>query len=489
MTHPPADSSELAEFRRQWQAEVRANQAPAPTLSDAGPLELGATTHAPQPNHAASAEGPSAQPAVDHLKRTLLADAPVPDHVERALEQYLLALAYEQEGNLTDALAYYQLAFKQCSTIDNVYRRLLLKETTRQPTTTPAADKPLQSLNTPAKPTKGPKPVAVDTKGEDDGSAQLADQLAVLPMQDPGYLEAHDPQQPFHIGTLPEEVLVLILRHLLVVDVSSIGTAAQVCKHFRRLTLDSSVWRWACEFVFSAPALRDTSPANLPKAPEAVWQDLQLDLALPVAEAVWPAAGGRMSAVATESALDWLGHLDATHLSRHLVHQAHHSYRHDWRRMFIEKPRIRWDGVYISTCYYVRSGRTENTWHQPVHLVTYYRYMRFYRDGRCVKLLTTDSPRSVVRSLQWDGRLKGLMHGRYRLTGTRLQAVLVDAQRPHLTFHAQLTAKSPARGRHNKLSWVQYYSVDATRDGDRVDYSLEHFKPYYLSRVKAFAGC
>ncbi|KAJ1982594.1 hypothetical protein H4R35_000220 [Dimargaris xerosporica] len=480
MTQPPADSSELAEFRRQWQAEVRAKQAPAPTLSDAE-----APTQASPSNPAASAERPISPPAVKHLKKALLVDAPVPGHVECALEHYLLAIAYEQEGNLTDALAYYQRAFKQCSTIDNVYRRLSLKGTTQQPTTIPTAVKPLQSPSASASLTAEPKLGAAD----EDNSCQLADQLAALSMQDPGYLAPHDPHQPFHIGTLPEEVLILILRHLLVVDMASIGTAAQVCKHLRRLTLDPSVWRWACEFVFSAPALRDTDPACSPEASERVWQDLQVDLELPTTEADWPAAGGRMSAVATESALDWLGRLEATHLSRRLVHQASHSYRYDWRRMFIEKPRIRWDGVYISTCYYMRSGRTENTWYQPVHLVTYYRYMRFYRDGRCVKLLTTDSPRDVVRFLQWKGRLKGLMHGRYRMTGTRLQAILTDAQRPHLTFHAQLTAKSPARGRHNKLSWVRYYSVDVTRDGDRVDYSLEHFKPYYFSRVRAFAGC
>jgi len=69
-------------------------------------------------------------------------------------------------------------------------------------------------------------------------------------------------------------------------------------------------------------------------------------------------------------------------------------YKNDWRRMFIERyvisllkqpketnifrPRVRFNGVYISTCAYQRPGHsTLNTvvFSTPIHIVTYYRYV------------------------------------------------------------------------------------------------------------------
>ena len=62
--------------------------------------------------------------------------------------------------------------------------------------------------------------------------------------------------------------------------------------------------------------------------------------------------------------------------------------------MFRNRPRLRFGGVYISTVNYVRPGASlpnqQMTWSTPLHVVTYYRYLRFYRDGSCISLLTTE---------------------------------------------------------------------------------------------------
>jgi F-box protein 9 len=74
-----------------------------------------------------------------------------------------------------------------------------------------------------------------------------------------------------------------------------------------------------------------------------------------------------------------------------------------YRSMFRHRPRIRFSGVYISTVNYVRPGANNAnslSWNAPVHVVTYYRYLRFYRDGGCISLLTTTEPAEVVPHLQ-----------------------------------------------------------------------------------------
>lgn len=71
-----------------------------------------------------------------------------------------------------------------------------------------------------------------------------------------------------------------------------------------------------------------------------------------------------------------------------------------WSHVFQTFPRIRFTGIYISTVNYTRAGATsfyQNvSWNSPIHIVTYYRYLRFYPDGTVVSLLDTTEPREVV---------------------------------------------------------------------------------------------
>lgn len=64
--------------------------------------------------------------------------------------------------------------------------------------------------------------------------------------------------------------------------------------------------------------------------------------------------------------------------------------------MYTERPHLRYGGVYVSRNTYIRVGIMNLDCRNPVHLVVYYRYFRFFEDGT---VLTRTSPDPV--SLVW----------------------------------------------------------------------------------------
>jgi F-box protein 9 len=190
-----------------------------------------------------------------------------------------------------------------------------------------------------------------------------------------------------------------------------------------------------------------------------------------------------------------------------------------WYNMYIQRPRIRYDGVYISTCHYIRSGTSKTTWNQPVHLVTYYRYLRFFTDGTLIKHVTTDEPAQVVKQLDQDYSKQQTFRGHFAWkqddNGDGKQPMTVlkidtrDDNLPHERFFLQLDVKGTHRGRHNKLGWRKYTSVnqrhineyrrqrhdndplDALDEDDSMEglehvYDLKLMKPYFFSPVRSY---
>lgn len=49
-----------------------------------------------------------------------------------------------------------------------------------------------------------------------------------------------------------------------------------------------------------------------------------------------------------------------------------------WRDMFIERPRVNFNGCYISKNTYIRNGENsfQDQFYRPWYLVAYYRYLR-----------------------------------------------------------------------------------------------------------------
>lgn len=73
------------------------------------------------------------------------------------------------------------------------------------------------------------------------------------------------------------------------------------------------------------------------------------------------------------------------------------------RQVFFTMPRLRTDGVYICKISYVRPGLTDGAFFQPVHMVTYYRYLRLLGPEYghlAILLVTTVEPQQTIPLLR-----------------------------------------------------------------------------------------
>jgi len=193
--------------------------------------------------------------------------------------------------------------------------------------------------------------------------------------------------------------------------------------------------------------------------------------------------------------------------------------------MFRQRPRIRFNGCYISTVNYIRPGAStasQVSWNTPVHVVTYYRYLRFFRDGSCCSLLTTAEPADVVHYLTKENIhlhehgqgllpnavMRHALRGRWRLSGNQ-QDMNDDSEKEEeeegnllietegvdpdkYIFKMELALKSAGRAggtRNNKLNWKGFWSYNKLTD-DWAEFGLRNDKAFFWSRVRSYGmGC
>lgn len=198
-----------------------------------------------------------------------------------------------------------------------------------------------------------------------------------------------------------------------------------------------------------------------------------------------------------------------------------------FRRMFHTRPRLRFNGCYISTVNYIRPGgstASQVTWNTPVHIVTYYRYLRFFRDGRCASLLTTSEPTDVLHHLTKENMhtrhagglpsavMNNCLRGRWKLSGNpyhtatgkerkeeedgqegtvHIETEGADAghTNPKYIYKMELQLKSAGRGagstKNNKLTWMGYWSYNKLSD-DWAEFGLKNDKAFLWSRVRSY---
>ncbi|VDN56878.1 unnamed protein product [Dracunculus medinensis] len=88
----------------------------------------------------------------------------------------------------------------------------------------------------------------------------------------------------------------------------------------------------------------------------------------------------------------------------------------NWRHMFISCPHLYFHGVYIGKCTYFRPGEAsfQDNFYRPWHIITYYRFMRFFADGVVIMVTSSDPPVQIVSALKSKStRLNGVLFGRY----------------------------------------------------------------------------
>lgn len=201
--------------------------------------------------------------------------------------------------------------------------------------------------------------------------------------------------------------------------------------------------------------------------------------------------------------------------------------------MFRTRPRVRFNGCYISTVNYIRPGAStayQVSWNTPVHIVTYYRYLRFFRDGTCASLLTTSEPPNVVHHLRKENMplnhqyphppvptattttattsgalpsavMKQALRGRWHLgppnpnsldeeSSLTIETEGVDPDK--YVYRMDLVLRSSgsrdARGtRNTKLVWRGFWSWNRYT-GDWAEFALRNDRAYVWSRVGSYGA-
>lgn len=174
-----------------------------------------------------------------------------------------------------------------------------------------------------------------------------------------------------HIGDMPTEVLLYILRWVVSgqLDLRSLEQCALVSRGFYICARDPDIWRLACRRVWGEPEARIARPA-----------------------------------------------FDS------------------WRHMYRDKARIQLHGVYTSKTSYFRHGENsfQDQFYRPMHLIEYYRYVRFFADGRAYMLTTPEAPAAIVPRLVAAVRQPqrpDLLCGTYRIEVGGMVALRLRRQR------------------------------------------------------------
>lgn len=323
------------------------------------------------------------------------------------------------------------------------------------------------------------------------------------------------------MADLPDELLVHILQDVAADDIAAFARLSRVCKRLAYLVAtEQRIWRATCisaTFGFAGMHRRWRSPIE------------------------W-------TPTTTNSTADYVDEDDEEHLEDGIVVSPHEMAQRDlaeshfttcsltpspypsWKAMFRHRPRVRFTGCYISTVNYVRSGQASTnqaTWGSaPIHIVTYYRYLRFFRDGSLISLLTTAEPGDVVHHLTREqlqvhrGTAQGhlpsaVMHlahrGRWRMSSPVSSSAPQSTRAKHpndtgapsgdsdlyietegagskYLYRMDLTFRSAGKAsatKNNKIVWRAFYSYNKLTD-DWGEFGLKNDKPFFFSRVRSY---
>ncbi|XP_036405037.1 F-box only protein 9 isoform X2 [Megalops cyprinoides] len=188
-----------------------------------------------------------------------------------------------------------------------------------------------------------------------------------------------------------------------------------------------------------------------------------------------------------------------------------------WREMFLERPRVRFDGVYISKTTYIRQGEESlDGFYRAWHQVEYYRYLRFFPDGQVMMLTTPEDPLITVPRLRSrNSRVESVLFGHFRLsqdTDNQTKVFVVVSKRKEEiaeyqknkfyrrnpgpdsehSFHVGLQLSSGGRQRFNKLVWIHHSCHITYRStGETVVTAFnvdKTYTPLFFARVKSYTA-
>ncbi|KAK6361450.1 hypothetical protein TWF730_005178 [Orbilia blumenaviensis] len=532
-------ADELESFRRRWKQDLQSQRQPLSGPSQPNPDASASSSNPTDHNtHKAPHKRRPSQHARDVVPQNLLAQKqhdidefrsldldvqPSPSlgpgertldsaPLTTGLDHYEAAVEKEKDGRINESVRLYRKAFKLDPSVHEKYKE---KHYPSQPTS-----EKLKNPKTTA--TSGKKVLPTE---------ELVNTFAGLPILagdniDLASLKGNDsykkaPTCP--ISTIPREILIQIFFKLADADLSSFVRSVTVCKSICYLIYtERQIWRELCRNAYEDMIWGPSWACDIRGEPLLEHDPDNVETRL--------ASLGIIEEDEDEDSDEEEPSKFDVPPTRPFDEIEVIKYNSSYRLMFIERPRIRYDGLYISTCRYLRHGNymtSSFTLATPVHVVTYYRYLRFFPSGFAIHLLTPAEPSDVVHDITLDNynylaltksttssalpsrfnNIKHILPARWRVhfnpdtypspnstdePGHRIEIESKGSDTAgryintlDLTLKMRPRGIGGRRGYGDRLSWNSYTSFNVLTE-DRGSYSLKNDKPFYFSRVKSY---
>lgn len=178
-----------------------------------------------------------------------------------------------------------------------------------------------------------------------------------------------------------------------------------------------------------------------------------------------------------------------------------------WREMFITRPRVNFNGCYISKINYQRYGENsfQDQFYRPLQLVEYFRLIRFLANGKLLMMTSADELQLSVNKLknvQSAMQSRDILKGQYHYQDSTILIVIKKQQSSHqrfkrkvidedeLTFFLELEIDEMTKKKFTKLMW-KHYAINHFRNGEEQSSEFDlrssaKYPPFYFSHVKSY---
>lgn len=180
-----------------------------------------------------------------------------------------------------------------------------------------------------------------------------------------------------------------------------------------------------------------------------------------------------------------------------------------WREMFLTRPRVNFNGCYISKINYQRYGENsfQDQFYRPVQIVEYFRLIRFLPNGTILMMTSADELQTSVNKMKhvpFALQSRDVLKGRYHYQDSTVLIVIkkqlsstqkfkrknITDDDNTFTFFLELEITDTPKKKFNKLMWKNY-SITHFRNGDDLssDFDLtssSKYPPFYFSQVRSF---
>lgn len=446
---------------------------------------------------------------------------------KEAIALFERAIDFEAHGSMSDAVQLYRRAFRLNEQVDLLYRsnkvpqnmkkleaesgKNVMKRVDERKVRSINVHELLQSfenatITAPKKPEGSPE--------ADIDQDKLANQVSEMGLES---LLLSAVEEVSRLVYLPEDIWFSIFEILLLTNPESWFNYSITCKRNAYLGLSSSnVWRKLCYLIYPEQSyIENKLFLSLSRNSNRIRTESEEE---EEEEEEQSAENEENSDDFSEKDEDEVLGLDDLPVPLDQIKLLPH-YNNSWKHMLNNRPFIKFQGCYISVInYYSEGGKAEfsNSWSNPVRMITYYRYLRFYPDGTCIKVLSSINPKGVINQFLRnnsnkaillhgsDGALKpggfapksahAIYSGTWTISTTgEVHIKIEEGSVPYYNFHYHFQVASIGDVmKHAKLKWIRYYAIrkrmedNDDREGEILNFPLKNEKPFKFLRVRSY---